>query len=123
MVESLLIIFSMIATVVVFVAGIVLAVSPYGETWAGVALAVMAALLAVADVQLAREHWGLYRRRRVLREQLEHEPAVQGRPTPPQRPATRKPRRHASPASNPKAAPQRRRKRPTPEKTVAATSG
>ena len=61
MVNTLLIIWSVLASVTVFVVGLVLVVSPYGATWPGVIVTVLAAGLGIACVQLCREQW---RRRR-----------------------------------------------------------
>ena len=80
MVNTLLIIWSMIATFAVVAGGTWIALSPHGETWPGVALALMGGLLGVACVQLGREQWGWYRRRHAFRHEIVERPVVKRRP-------------------------------------------
>lgn len=123
MVASLLIIISMITTLVVSVVGIVLVASPYGETWAGGLLAGLAAVLATVDVLLAREHWGLQRRRHMTRTGLEYKPAAARPAAAPRQTAVRRPRQHTRAVGRPGATPPSRRKRPAAKKSVATKSG
>jgi len=104
MVNTLLIIWSMFATFAVVVAGAWIALSPHGETWPGVALALMGGLLGVACVQLGREQWGWYRRRHAFRHEIVERPVVRRRPAvaadakaqPPRRPAKPRPAARAN---------------------------
>jgi len=62
MVNTLLIIWSVLATVTVFIVGLILAFSPHGDTWPGITIAALAVGLGAGCVQLCREQWGIRRR-------------------------------------------------------------
>jgi hypothetical protein len=69
MINTLLLLWSMLAIAAVFVGGLLLVIFPYGGRWAGIFMVVMATALGYTCVELAREEWGWRRRRAFLRTQ------------------------------------------------------
>lgn len=67
MIHSMLIVWAALASLVILVAGLVLAFWSFGQLGPGLLLAAAAAGLLVACVDLAREEWGWRRRTRAAR--------------------------------------------------------
>lgn len=76
MVNTLLLLWSMLATAAVFVGGLLLTIFPYGGRWAGIVMVVLSVALGYTCVELAREEWGWRRRRAVIRAQYPRRTSV-----------------------------------------------
>jgi hypothetical protein len=110
MMKTLLLLWSMLATVAVFIGGLVLVIFPYAGRWAGILMMLTAAALGYTCVELSREEWGWRRRRAFLRAQYPKRSAVRraysapaGSAPRPQRPVSvgeRSGRPHKMPASS-----------------------
>lgn len=68
MIHAMLIVWAALASIVVLVAGLVLAFWRFGALVPGLLLSALATALLVATVYLASEEWGWRRRRRTARQ-------------------------------------------------------